>query len=235
MHDRHSKKTLWKPSKRYFDGVTLFDELARTVCDAQCLRRKELYESWELAKRVRRHLRGRRVIDLACGHGLVAHICSLLDPGFDEAVAVDRVIPKSATRLSEVLTARWPRLPVIYVASRLEKFELHSDDVVVSAHACGRLTDLVIERAVAAGASVAVLPCCHRQDVPTGLEGWMEADVAQDVMRAERLRAAGYKVHTNIISREITPKNRVLIGKPVSSRGLVDSRLLSSPRPGLAR
>ena len=216
MHDRHSKKTLWKASKQYFEGVTLFDELARTVCDAQCLRRKELYESWELAKRVRRHLRGRRIIDLACGHGLVAHVCSLLDRGFEEAVAVDRAIPKNASRLSGVLTSRWPRLRVTYVEGRLERFALRSDDVVVSAHACGKLTDLVIERAVAAGASVAVLPCCHKQAVSTGLEGWIAPDVAQDVMRAQRLRAAGYRVHTNVISHEITPKNRVLIGRPTA-------------------
>jgi hypothetical protein len=213
MHDRHLKKKLWKPSKQYFDGVTLFDELARSVCDAECLPRKELYESWELATRVRRRLRGQRIVDLACGHGLVAHVCSVLDRGFEEAVAVDRAIPKNAQRLSGVLTARWPRLRVAYVESRLEDFELRKNDVVVSAHACGKLTDLVLERAIAAGASVAVLPCCHQQSVPTGLEGWMASDVARDVMRAQRLREAGYEVHTSVIPRDITPKNRVLVGR----------------------
>ena len=221
VHDRHSKKKLWKPSKQYFEGTTLFDELARTVCDAECLPRKELYESWELATRVRRRLRGRRIVDLACGHGLVAHVCSLLDRGFEEAVAVDRAIPKNAPRLSGVLTSRWPRLRVAYVEGRLEKFALRSDDVVVSAHACGKLTDRVIERAIAAGASVAVLPCCHRPALRTGLEGWMASDVAQDVMRAQRLRGAGYEVYTHVIPHEITPKNRVLIGKPVSQQSAV--------------
>lgn len=214
VHDRHSKKKLWKPSKQYFDGDTLFHELARTVCDAECLPRKELYESWELATRVRRRLRGRRIVDLAGGHGLVAHVCSLLDPGFEEAVVVDRAIPKNASRLSGVLTARWPRVQVSYVACRLESFDLREDDVVVSAHACGALTDVVIERVMAARASVAVMPCCHQKSAPTGLEGWMPPDVARDVMRAERLVEAGYKVHTSRISHEITPKNRVLIGTP---------------------
>jgi hypothetical protein len=212
LHNRRLKKRLWKPSKKYFDGVTLFDELARTVCDAECLPRKELYESWALAGRVRRRLRGQRIVDLACGHGLVAHVCSLLDAGFDEAVAVDRIIPKSAPRLSGVLTARWPRLQVSYVECRLEEFELRPSDVVVSAHACGGLTDVVIEQAIAAGAALAVLPCCHRRAEPTGFEGWMEWDVARDVLRAQRLRQAGYEVHTSSIAREITPKNRVLIG-----------------------
>ena len=213
MHNRHLKKRLWKPSKQYFDGVTLFDELARTVCDAECLPRKELYESWALASRVRRRLRGQRIVDLACGHGLVAHVCSLLDAGFEEAVAVDRAIPKSAARISSVLTARWPRLRVAYVECRLEEFALRKNDVVVSAHACGALTDLVIERAIGAGASLAVLPCCHQRAEPTGLEQWMDWDVARDVMRAQRLREAGYEIHASLISRQITPKNRVLVGR----------------------
>ena len=218
MHNRHSKKKLWKPSKQYFVGDTLFDELARAVCDAETLPRKELYESWELATRVRRRLRGRRIVDLACGHGLVAHICSLLDPKFEEALAVDRVIPKNARHLSDVLTARWQRLRVAYVECRLQDFELQEQDVVVSAHACGVLTDVVIERAVAVGASLAVLPCCHQKAAPTGLEGWMARDMAQDVMRAQRLTAAGYKVYTNEISLEITPKNRVLVATPLHGR-----------------
>ena len=52
-----------------FPGQTLFDRLGRAVCNAGCLPRKELYEAWEVARRVRRRFRGGRVIDLACGHG----------------------------------------------------------------------------------------------------------------------------------------------------------------------
>jgi hypothetical protein len=58
-----------------------------------------------------------------------------------------------------------------------------------------------------------VLPCCHQRVAPTGLEAWMEWDVAQDVMRAHKLREFGYEVHTSLISSEITPKNRVLVGR----------------------
>ena len=47
------------------------------------------------------------------------------------------------------------------IEGRLQNVELTPDDVVVSAHACGRLSDVVVDRAIEAGASVAVLPCCH--------------------------------------------------------------------------
>jgi hypothetical protein len=41
-----------------FPGDTLFDRLARAVCHAGCLPRKELYESWEVARRAVRACAG---------------------------------------------------------------------------------------------------------------------------------------------------------------------------------
>ena len=43
----------------------------------------------------------------------------------------------------------------------LDAIPLTNDDVVVSIHACGALTDRVLERAADAQSRVAVLPCCH--------------------------------------------------------------------------
>ena len=56
----------------------MFERIAREVCQAECVPRKELYEAWEVARRARRRFRGGRVVDLACGHALVAHILLLL-------------------------------------------------------------------------------------------------------------------------------------------------------------
>src|SRR5688572_33338717 len=47
-----------------FPGATLFDRIARAVCEAGCLPRKELYEAWEVARRTRRLFRGGRVVDV---------------------------------------------------------------------------------------------------------------------------------------------------------------------------
>ena len=98
--------------------------------------------------------------------------------------------------------------------------EVSPRDVVVSSHACGRLTDLVLERAAGARARVAVLPCCH--DFATGdtgsLAGWLDEALAIDVMRARRLAAAGYRVWTQAIPADVTPKNRLLLGAPLDGR-----------------
>lgn len=216
--DRSSRNRLTAKLLPKFNGDTLFDAIARAVCHAGCLPRKELYEAWEVARRVRRRFRGGRIVDLACGHGLLAQILLLLDDSSPVALAVDRQIPRSAATLAMSLSAAWPRLQdrIRFVETDLQEVRLHHDDVIVSAHACGGLTDLVLGRAVAAGARVAVLPCCHDlKDADLGgLEGWLEGPLAMDAARVFRLRSQGYRVFTQLIPGDITPKNRLLIAEP---------------------
>jgi hypothetical protein len=204
-----------------FPGETLFDRVARAVCHAGCLPRKELYEAWEVARRARRIFRGGRVVDLGAGHGLLAQLMLILDDSSPAAVAVDKVIPASAARLHEALTSAWPRLSgrVSFVEGALEAVELLADDVVVSSHACGALTDLVLDRAAGAGARVAVLPCCHDLGVNDAgpLTGWVDAPLAIDIRRAQKLEQRGYDVRTQAIPAEITPKNRLLLGAPAGT------------------
>jgi SAM-dependent methyltransferase len=219
--DRSSKNRLTEQLLPRFPGEGLFDRIARAVCRAGCLPRKELYEAWEVARRVRRRFRGGRVIDLACGHGLLGHLLLLLDDTSPLAVGVDRHIPASAARLAEVLEDAWPRLAgrIQLIQAELESIPLEPDDLVVSVHACGGLTDLVLERAMAAGARVALLPCCHDLEGadPGGLQGWLDGPLAMDVMRVGRLRAGGYRVTTQLIPGDITPKNRLIMAEPDKS------------------
>jgi len=201
-----------------FPGDTLFDRLARAVCHAGCLPRKELFEAWEVARRVRRLFRGGRIVDLGGGHGLLAQVMLILDDSSPAALVVDKALPASSARVHEALVHAWPRLAerVTFVARALDEVEILSTDVVVSSHACGRLTDLVLDRAVAARARVAVLPCCHDlQACDAGeLTGWVGGPVAIDIMRAVRLEQQGYRIRTQSIPATVTPKNRLLLGAP---------------------
>lgn len=216
--DRSSRNRLTDKLLPHFGGATLFDAIARSVCQAGCLPRKELYEAWEVARRIRRRFRGGRIVDLACGHGLLAMILLLLDNSSPEAVGVDQHLPESSATLLRTLTAAWPRLTnrLRFVKSALEEMPLQRDDLVVSVHACGSLTDLVIERAVDAGARLAVLPCCHNLDGADlgGLQGWLDGPLAMDAARVARLRSHGYQVVTQLIPEDITPKNRLLLAEP---------------------
>ncbi len=215
---KSSKSRLTPKQMDEFRGDTLFDRIARAVCRAGCLPAKELFEAWEVARRIRRKYRGGRVMDLACGHGLLGHIMLILDNSSPEAICVDSRLPANFGRLSRCLLDAWPRLRgrIHFKEIPLETVPLMREDIVVSVHACGALTDMVMNAAIGVRAKVAVLPCCHdiaRSDTG-GLKGWMDGPLAVDATRAARLRSVGYTVLTHMIPAEITPKNRLLMGHP---------------------
>lgn len=216
-----SRNRLTRHDLGRFSSETLFDRLGRAVCDAGCVPRKELYEAWEVARRVRRLLRGGRIIDVGGGHGLLAHVMLLLDNSSSEAIVVDRTIPPSAATVHTALVTVWPRLSgrVAFVTTDVAEFPMRDTDVVVSCHACGALTDRILEHAAAAGTRLAVLPCCH--DFETcdrgSLEGWVDGALAIDLMRAVSLEQRNYRVWTQTIPSAVTPKNRLLIGRPRQS------------------
>jgi hypothetical protein len=167
-------------------------------------------------------MRGGRIVDLACGHGLVAHMMLLLDDTAPSALAIDAKLPLSARKVAAAMSARWPKLKdrVVLEQKKIDKVELCPGDHVVSCHACGRLTDQILDRAIEARCAVAVLPCCQsrgRCDAG-GLEGWMDLSLAVDATRAARLRAAGYRVHTARIPEAMTAKNRLLFGELPTTR-----------------
>jgi hypothetical protein len=213
---RSSNNRLTSHDLGRFSSGSLFDRLGRAVCRAGCLPRKELFESWEMARRVRRLFRGGRVVDVAGGHGLLAQALLVLDDSSASALVADTALPPSAAKLDDALSREWPRLAgrIAFEARPPRDLTIRSGDLVVSCHACGALTDEVLALAVAARARVAVLPCCHDVRVFSGatLNAWLEPALAIDVARAARLEAGGYRVWTQTIPGDITPKNRLLLG-----------------------
>lgn len=213
-----SRSILNRHTLERFGSDSLFDKIARAVCEAECLPRKELFEAWETARRVRRVMRGGHIMDLAAGHGLVAAILILLDNSSALATCVDINRPPSHDRVLKVLENHWPRLKgrVSFEESLIEEVIVPPDSLLVSVHACGVLTDQVLDLALKTRCRVAVLPCCHDlRHCDTGsLAGWMDGPLAVDATRVSRLRQVGYRVQTAHIPEDITPKNRLLMGWP---------------------
>lgn len=224
--DLGSKNRLTTHSAKLFGSNSLFDEIARAVCKVGVLPRKELYESWQVVQRVSRWVgaewraaaraeQPRRVVELCAGHGLAALMLLLRHPNL-HALSVELTPPASADKLRAAILARWPELTLRLSVIRgdLARTPLAAGDLALAIHACGSLTDLVIDRAVAAQASVALLPCCHAIAPAAFLGGWLAGPLALDTLRAVRLHGAGYSVTTRTIDARITPQNRLLLARP---------------------
>src|SRR5471030_500744 len=125
MFSHSSRGRLTDRDVARFPDKTLFHRVARAVCHAGCLPRKELYEAWEVARRVRRLFRGGRIVDLGAGHGVLAQIMLLLDDSSASALAVDKTLPPSSATLHAALTEAWPRLSgrTTFIAGELDDVE----------------------------------------------------------------------------------------------------------------
>ena len=83
-----------------------------------------------------------------------------------------------------------------------------------------------IKSALACGGPVAVMPCCHHTSSyhrrPTTFDEALGTDLAIDIDRTYRLEGAGYSVEWSAIPAVVTPKNRIIIGRPGGPRRDLD-------------
>jgi hypothetical protein len=97
----------------------------------------------------------------------------------------------------------WPRLAqrLEFRSTSLDDVETLSGDIVVSSHACGGLTDRVIDRACR---SEPASPCFRAATnlaawSPREFSGWLGEALAIDTMHTVRLKQRGYRVWTQTI------------------------------------
>jgi hypothetical protein len=220
VHGPGSRNKLSPSHARHYPGDGLLDVLGRAICAVDCLPRKELHEAWEMATRIRTWLGSTptgRVVDLCAGYGLLAQVLLLLDGSAGStALAVDVRLPKNHVLVHGAVVATFGDLVgrVTFQRARLEDVALGAGDVIVSAHACGELSDAVLRRAAEVGARVALLPCCHLTRWRPDLADRADPAACIDDERAAWLVERGYEVIVDTIPESVSAKNRLLLGRP---------------------
>jgi len=213
LDDRHAE--------RHFQGDSLPDKLARTLAAADFLPIKEVLECAELFARIRKRTRAPLIADLCCGHGLLGVLFAIFEKDVKRVILIDRVAQPSREQLLEVIAPLAPWA--------VQKVELHTSKIsvghqwiepgmgTVSAHACGTLSDLCIEIALASRGPIALLPCCYPKRAcaaPEAVQTALGFETAYDIDRTYRIEAAGYRAWWAEIPPVITPMNRVIYGRP---------------------
>ena len=89
--------------------------------------------------------------------------------------------------------------------------------IVIGVHACGSLTDSVLEYALSNSAtSIAVMPCCYtgtNPQAPYGLKRVLGSSWSSDIARIYRLSSNNYHTDFSSIPSSITPMNRIIVAE----------------------
>ena len=215
---RSSRKRLHPGSAKNFPADNVHDRIARALCEAYCLPRKEFFESWSFVNRVRRRLDSTVVWDLCAGHGLVSFLLALLEPQLTSVRAIDLRKPLSFERIRAALAPLGEEriAKVVFEESALEDVEPPREPVFMTAvHACGRRSDRAIELALASRSSIALLPCCQDVsaiEIPDAvLQRWSKRE-SVDVARIFTLHRAGYRTVSAKVDDDVTQCADAIIG-----------------------
>lgn len=186
-----------------------------------------------------------RIVDVAAGHGLLSWTVLLLvwelnrnkndsnetRPPNLSAICIDTRMPQSADRLAAEILKEWPVLQQQqcwdYVQGPLQGIFQHDrNTLLMGLHACATLTDDLLQLAVMGPSPVAVMPCCHAKKCLSNDEPFDPSNPLAlrlclsdylDRLRAQRLEAAGMNVTQVLIPDMITPKNRLLLARPLTA------------------
>eukprot|EP00571_Detonula_confervacea_P004373 CAMPEP_0172322072 /NCGR_PEP_ID=MMETSP1058-20130122/44965_1 /TAXON_ID=83371 /ORGANISM="Detonula confervacea, Strain CCMP 353" /LENGTH=328 /DNA_ID=CAMNT_0013037715 /DNA_START=95 /DNA_END=1078 /DNA_ORIENTATION=- len=175
--------------------------------------------------------------DLCSGHGLTGLIFLACNPPGRlseisvRTVLVDQFEPKSHAILRDCISEICPWVSedtVSFESTPLEDYALQivngdagSDTqhatIVISTHACGSLTDKVLQYAMdIEAASLAVMPCCYTgtdSGVPYGVRRMLGVSASADVRRSFYLQEHDYHHDFAAIPRAITPMNRIIVAE----------------------
>jgi hypothetical protein len=225
-------------------GTSLFDRFALALCDLRYFSKKEYFESFHFSRRVQRlvaqYPTGNpfTVVDVGAGHGLTGLFLVAYSNAkrVKDVILLDPFVPTRAHELFALFAEHVPHVKhrvqrvVCTFSEWVEAMESDPERanqryLWTACHGCGQLSDAVLAVALRRREPFVLMPCCPNRRLdhwPRGYEplpdvaidSSTDIGIALDMMRAGQARAAQYRMLIRTIDEEITPFNRVLIGRP---------------------
>lgn len=209
-------------TNKHFNSDSLQDTFLRKIARARMLSIKEVFESFEFFARIRKTAKSPVVADLCCGHGLVGILFAMFERKVANVFLIDKSENENRLKLMELATECAP-----WIAHKLDMRVAKIDSegpwnkpdsgvAIVSAHACGQLSDICIRIAVQNKGPLAILPCCYPRtecEAPLAIQTQFGLETAFDIHRTYILEQANYQVRWAEIPPQITPMNRVIYGQ----------------------
>lgn len=166
------------------------------------------------------------VFDFCCGHGLTAMLFTACNPPRKDRIVTTHLVdikqPPSHQVLRDLITEVCPWVDdlVTFHESDIDSFIPPTSGkipITIATHACGSLTDKILEAAVKNSSSfMALMPCCYTgtdNGMPYGIKRAMGVAWTADIKRVLELESHGYHTDFSTIPKEITPLNRIIIAE----------------------
>lgn len=204
----------------HFNGETSFEKLSLELCRAEFLSKKEYCESVEVARILRRFIKGEQktiVYDICGGHGFVGILLAALNPSVEKAYIVDVKKPLSFERAINCVSKAIPEAKdkIVYVNQDYKTVDYAENAFLIGIHACGELSDSIQKLAIKRNLNAAIVPCCYKKYcLPEKMHKFIEHYDLQSLVDFNRLTRsynAGYNVSLRLLPEKITPMNKVFI------------------------
>lgn len=189
-------------------------------CKVAGIKQKHLTKVERFYSEVSPYVGNKRIVNLCAGNSLLAWYF-LMGGVTEEALSIDLKSTKKYQTLRDLIKKVRPDLDAMHTFLERDIYDselgIQADDFILGLHACGNLTDRVIEIAVETGASFAIVPCCYRPDrqllrpqqykIPQD----KSREEVVDLLRAEYVSEKGREVSLREIKSFPSPMNRLLL------------------------
>lgn len=158
------------------------------------------------------------VVDCCCGNSFLGWYWLLENPG-SRVIAIDNKLTKRHSEIRDYFVKKHPELSEWHrfmLTDITKSFDFPEKCAVMAVHACGNLTDRIIEQSIKQGVPFSVMPCCYnRRQI-----WWKDSNVDfqgdfgeyADNLRIFYALKKGYSAE--IKTAEGTPMNRVITAFP---------------------